>query len=189
MRKLVLFLVKIVAVFAAGVAIAETVSRVHQPEPTPGRMAYPGDFHALADKEGWIYRVTVAPEIDLPPLGNGPEEGLVVPVTVSIDNNTYQRQCLPGKVLHWAVKASTEGGSTLAEDSGTVSTQPDEVLPPGGRWMRFVPVTIRRTGTAPGSCRMAVGLGWTGTEELNLQIRTGLKAAEPARESNAGGGI
>lgn len=184
MRKMVLLVVKVVAVFAAGVAIAKTVDRVRQPEPTPWRIAYQGDCHALADKEGLIYRVVVAPEIDLTPPASGPGEGLVVPVTVSIDNNTYQRQSLPGKVLHWTIKASLEDGSPLAEDSGTVSVQPDEVLPPGGRWMRFVPVTIRQTGTTPGPCRIGVGLSWTGTEELNLQIRTHLKAGAPAREPN-----
>ena len=189
MRKMVLFVVKVVAVFAAGVAIAKTVDRVRQPEPTPWRTAYQGDCHAMADKEGLIYRVVAAPEIDLPPLASDQGEGLVVPVTVSIDNNTYQRQCLPGKVLHWSVKTYREDGSTLAEDSGAVPAQPDEVLPPGGRWMRFVPITIRQPGKTPGPCRIVVGLGWTGTEELNLQIRTHLKAGAPAREPNESAGL
>jgi hypothetical protein len=120
-----------------------------------------------AVRDGFLYSAAVVPE--LAPSNAVP---LVVPVTLALDNNTYRRQALPGAELRWSVRILQENGTVVVEDQGVVSTKPDDVLAPGGRWMRFVPVRVASPDSLTGALRVKVGMGWASADELSVELAT-----------------
>ena len=144
----------------------------------PWRAKSAGTWQAADDRAGLIYRAAVLPEIDLTPLTRGQAGTLAVPVSIAIDNNTYERRALPAKTLHWSVRALDEKHDTFAVAAGTLDCAPDDALAPGARWLRFVSFDLQPMERYPADWLILVNLGWSDANELMLQIQTKPKTAD-----------
>jgi hypothetical protein len=150
---------------AIGVVVAMTMMQSKsssRTEPRPWQVA----------RDGFLYSAAVAPELVLSAPARSDAVPLIVPVTLALDNNTYRRQALPGAELRSSVRILQEGGSVLAEDQGVVPAKPDDILAPGGRWMRFVPVRIASGASVTGPLRLRVGMGWASADEFSVELAT-----------------
>ncbi|MBI2497720.1 MAG: hypothetical protein HYV75_07375 [Opitutae bacterium] len=149
-----------------------------RPESVPWRAKSAGTWQAADERAGLIYRATVIPEIDLTPLIRGETGALAVPISIAIDNNTYERRALPAKILHWSARALDEKHDTFTVATGTLDCVPDDTLAPGARWLRFVSLGIPPMDRYPADWLILVNLGWTDANELMLQIQTKPKTVD-----------